>query len=121
VPGYGIQHQEDLMRCCGIELTQDTHELFQLHHQRGLRVKASGGIHNQHIDGAGLGRAECIVGNGSWVCSILLPNQGNPQLLRPLCQLLDGGSAEGIGSGKKRLLPQALPAPRQLRRRRCLP
>jgi hypothetical protein len=121
VPGCSIQHQEDLVRCCGIELAQDAHELLQLRHQRGFRVEASSGVHNQHVGGTGLSGAECIVGNGSRVSSVLLPNQGNPQPLCPLRELFDGGGAEGIGSGKKRLLSQALPAPRQLRRRRCLP
>ena len=52
-----VEHQQYRMRCRGIDLFQDAHDLLQFAHQIGLVVQPPGGVDQQHV-GALLARLD---------------------------------------------------------------
>ena len=77
-------------------------------------MQASGGIGDQHIDAARLGRLDGIEDHRGGVGAGVLGDDRNVVALAPDLQLLDGGGAEGITGGQHHRFALVLEAARQL-------
>ena len=67
-------------------------------------MQAPGGIGEQHVAAAGLGRLQRIEHHRAGVGAGLLRGEGGAGALRPYLQLLDRGGAEGVAGGEQHAL-----------------
>ena len=97
----GIEHQQHLVRGGGVHAREHAPDLLQLFHQVRLAVQAPGGIGEQHVAAAGLGRLQRIEHHRAGVGAGLLRGEGGAGALGPHLQLLDRGGAEGVAGGQQ--------------------
>ncbi len=75
-------------------------DLAELGHQVVLGVEAAGGVDDQLVDLARLGRVDGVVDHGARVGALALADDLDAQALAPERELLDGGGAEGVARGE---------------------
>ena len=82
---------------CAVDLLgDDAADLLQLAHEVRLRVQPAGGVHDEHVEAAGLGFFAGIVGHAGRVAALLAFDDVAAEPLAPDRELLDGGGAESI-------------------------
>ena len=106
--GGGVEDQQHLVRRPSMLLADHAVDLLQLAHQVGLRVQPAGGVHDQHVEAAGLGLFAGVVGHAGRVAALLVLDDLAAEPLAPDGQLLDGGRPEGVAGGHHHLLAVVL-------------
>ena len=85
------------MRSRGDEFLNDFIDLLQLFHQVVLRMETASRVHDQNITASCNGRLESIVDHRAWIGIWTLADHWNANSLAPYFELINGGSANGIG------------------------
>ena len=113
--GRRVEHEQHLVRRALDPLGDDVADLRQLAHQVVLRVQPAGGVDDQHVDPAALGRLAGVVGDGGGVGAHLVLDDLDADPLGPDRELVDGRGAERVAGADHHLLVHlVLQQPREL-------
>src|SRR4029077_691956 len=94
----GVHHQQGFVRRAGDDALRRSPHLFHLRHQIGLGGEASGRVHDHVVAVAGGGRLQRVVKHGGRIATWFGADHLCSGALPPDLELVNGRSAERIGS-----------------------
>ena len=94
--GRGVDREQHLVRRAGDALGDHAVDLAQLLHQVALGVQAPGGVDDDHVAAARLGRRHGVEGDRRRVAARLRRDEVGAGPLRPRLELLARGGPEGV-------------------------
>ena len=94
--GGGVEDEQNIVRRAGNDFGGGALHFFELGHQIGFGVQASGGIDDDDVGGARLGSGHRVVNDRGGIGAGFLFDDFDAVALRPDFQLLDGGGAKGV-------------------------
>ena len=99
----GVEHEQHRVRRRGIDLLDDTHDLFELVHQFGLVLQAPRSVDQQHVDALLLRRRQRIEGEARGIRALRAGNDRHLVALAPDLELLDCRGTKGVAGGQHHL------------------
>src|ERR1700747_2271812 len=100
LPDRCVEHQQNGMRHCGVDLLHHAHDLLQLVHQHRLVLRAAGGVDEQHVYFLAPRLRERVENEPGGVGTRSARDHQRAAAPTPDVELVDGGRAEGIAGGE---------------------
>ena len=101
LPGGGIEHQQDIVRCLRVDFLDDPNNLRQFGHKVGFVVQPSGGVDEQQVVAVALRSGEGVKGEACGIGSQLFGHHLAAAAFAPDIELFDGGGAKGVTGGQQ--------------------